>query len=1067
MDPRRNQPLRTIASLGKTNKSKLIAYFNRRFDTNVRTGKQLARALEYEDNQIDDAFDYVADLYNADIEEQRVTQRQSTQWLNLALQRLRGIPVGGSAIIDLNDMRRFFGINQFMRILIENIDRFYGSTNAQIVLRVNDINYTLNDNTRNKLLNFVDNYLITEEVEMNSDSQLIQNITQAETIQIINKTRPATNRRQRGAFFPFYNKTDFDLSRYGVFYQDEEDYSDNCLIYAFRMAGMEQTILDSLKIFVRNREVAIGDLGEIAEKAGIQIELIRREINAVNKHYGSTGETYRIGILAGHYFLVEDTEITVFAIKNYVNVKHIENCGKIYNFCAVKKYRKSNKHFSDSFKIINAMLETQEQCLIPMTFENSNIAATQFYDRITDKIENLEYNYKTCCLPVEPKKPSNKEEQFHNLFYDFETYVDSTSKHVPYLCRSFDGIKRSVFYGVDCGLQLLKSLKKHTRLIAHNATYDYRFIVEYLQANREISRGTRLIGGVALFGKIKLRLKDSYNIIPEGLRSFSKMFALSGDVKEVMPYSLYNADTIAKRWIKIKDVLHGVDSNGFPYIVKEDQEQFISNIKRWCVDGPDGTYDIIEYSNHYCEIDCKILCEGYNKFRDWILEITQIDIDHVMTLPSLAHQYLVNMGCYDGVISLSGIPQMFIQKSVVGGRVMCASNDKAIYDTDRKKNDFDATSLYPSAMARLEGFLLGAPEVISDLNYESIKHYSGYFVEIVITSVAIHRTFPLMSFKNKDGIRQWDDYAIIGKSVIVDKTTLEDWIQYHGITFDIVRGYYFNKGFNQKIVDTIQFLFFQRAKKKAEGNPIEVVFKLLMNSSYGKTIMKPITNEVKIFDDVDEFNVYFDRHYNEITDYIHFGQKTKVTIVKPLVEHFNICQVGSSILSMSKRIMNEVMCLAEDIGIEMFYQDTDSIHLFDNEIGKLGEAFQSKYGRVLIGKQMGQFHSDFSITGAKDVIATKSIFLGKKSYIDVLQGVNKVSGEIETDYHIRLKGIPNKVILYHCERQGITPYELYTQMYEGVPITFDLTNDGSKVNFKYDKSYAVRTLSDFNRCLVF
>jgi hypothetical protein len=37
--------------------------------------------------------------------------------------------------------------------------------------------------------------------------------------------------------------------------------------------------------------------------------------------------------------------------------------------------------------------------------------------------------------------------------------------------------------------------------------------------------------------------------------------------------------------------------------------------------------------------------------------------------------------------------------------------------------------------------------------------------------------------------------------------------------------------------------------------------------------------------------------------------------------------IGAFILSMSKRIMSEVMCLAEDNGIEIYYQDTDSMHI--------------------------------------------------------------------------------------------------------------------------------------------
>lgn len=33
------------------------------------------------------------------------------------------------------------------------------------------------------------------------------------------------------------------------------------------------------------------------------------------------------------------------------------------------------------------------------------------------------------------------------------------------------------------------------------------------------------------------------------------------------------------------------------------------------------------------------------------------------------------------------------------------------------------------------------------------------------------------------------------------------------------------------------------------------------------------------------------------------------------------------ILDQSKRLMNEVCCLAEDLGIDIYYTDTDSMHI--------------------------------------------------------------------------------------------------------------------------------------------
>ncbi len=50
--------------------------------------------------------------------------------------------------------------------------------------------------------------------------------------------------------------------------------------------------------------------------------------------------------------------------------------------------------------------------------------------------------------------------------------------------------------------------------------------------------------------------------------------------------------------------------------------------------------------------------------------------------------------------------------------------------------------------------------------------------------------------------------------------------------------------------------------------------------------------------------------------------------------------------------MNEVMCLAEDLKLKKYYQDTDSIHIKFNEVSTLSEEFKNKYNRELIGKNV-------------------------------------------------------------------------------------------------------------------
>jgi hypothetical protein len=279
----------------------------------------------------------------------------------------------------------------------------------------------------------------------------------------------------------------------------------------------------------------------------------------------------------------------------------------------------------------------------------------------------------------------------------------------------------------------------------------------------------------------------------------------------------------------------------------------------------------------------------------------------------------------------------------------------------------------------------------------------------------------------------------------------------------VVRGYYFNEGFNTKIKDTILFCFEERLKLKKEGNPAQEIYKLLMNSGYGKTIMKPVDSQVKFFDDKKVYETYHRRHYNWITSHIYFGNKVRAELVKPLNEHYNRAHIGTCILSMSKRIMNEVMCLADDQKIDIYYQDTDSMHLQDKDISVLSSKFKSIYGRELIGKKFGQFHSDFSVEGAKNVYSRKLITLGKKAYANELVGED-VDGNEVIDYHLRLKGIPNAVILHHCKTHDFkNPMELYQHMFDGHTVAFDLTNNGEKSNFKFKKNYTINTLSIFTR----
>lgn len=74
-------------------------------------------------------------------------------------------------------------------------------------------------------------------------------------------------------------------------------------------------------------------------------------------------------------------------------------------------------------------------------------------------------------------------------------------------------------------------------------------------------------------------------------------------------------------------------------------------------------------------------------------------------------------------------------------------------------------------------------------------------------------------------------------------------------------------------------------------------------------------------------------------------------------------QFGSSVLSWSNHLIKRVMCKAEQNGIDIFDQDTDSCsdscHVMENDVPKISNLFKFKYHENLIGQNIGQFHNDF------------------------------------------------------------------------------------------------------------
>lgn len=993
--------------------------------------------------------------------------------------RLISLLPSGSATFKFNNYK----IDELktIQLIIKLVSKIL-KNGEHVTIKAGNTHYTLNNNTKDKLLESIKNQIKQGEESMESDAQIVYAIQEVGSITVsVNLIKNFGKTKKGGAYFSYYNKTSLDLSRYQIFNNNKNaNYDDNCIIYALRNGGLDEVSLNKIKLFCKTREIPQCKLNDICENIGIQIILKQDDKHKENNKYGTTGTIYNIGLLNKHYFINEDINVSTYCIKNYSKVKDQDNYYHITEMNG--KYYKRNKNImSSSFNVIKQMLINKEQCLEDITITDDNLSNI-FSDKPTEII-NLNYNDSSCKLLEIKEEPKEQKITYsHIWFFDFETYQDKEGKHLPYLLCAINNDNDNIvnFYGLEAGKKFLDTLTDNTILIAHNADYDFRFMIKYFFSIEEIVRETSFMSAKALYYNwnlkktINIKIKCSLRMINMPLHKFPKCF-LSKDEqktykKEIMPYDLYNEKTICTKFIDIDYATKFIRNDS-------DKIEFINNINLWKLN-INGKFNIIEYARIYCEMDCILLKKGYNVFRGWMITATGLDINNIISLASLADKYLINRGCYDDIYQLSGVPQVFIMKCVVGGRTM--TRDNKSFEYDGEQSDFDAVSLYPSAMSRM-GFLIGKPKIITSTNWNDIKDYDGLFLQIKINKIGVKRHFPLLSYLDENtGVRNFTN-DMIGRNVYVDKITLEDAIKFQEIEFDIIRGYYFDQGFNYKIKEVITELFNERKKKKAEKNPIQIVYKEILNSAYGKTIMKATNIDTKYINGKENFEKYFDKNYNyihsyEVIDGTENGKENRMIYrLKTFIalnEHFNRPQVGSSILAMSKRIMNEVMSTAEDANIIINYQDTDSMHVEADKINLLSKLFYDKYDRQLIGEEMGQFHSDFDLEGAENIIATKSIFLGKKSYIDILEGDSN-NGKIN-GFHMRLKGIPEASIEHYCETNSIGKYELYNQLLNKQEIKFDLLCgkydvDGvsytNKPKFKRCTDKSISSLKEFNRVL--
>lgn len=904
----------------------------------------------------------------------------------------------------------------------------------------------------------------------------IPDIRIMDNFNLIKLINPGGKKIREGAFFYYYHRTYLDLKKYQM-YSSKREYNEdknkeNCFIHCLRASGyVDESTINKIKLDLKTNMINRRVIKQIANKYNLYV-VLRYPEDKKNTHNwkfnvcnDETDKSKQINIIEmdKHYFLRERLPITKdyckWCIENHITINSNDKR-------ATSRFRKDRNSWSqtkeDKYYFWNDKFVEfmhQHNLLTPIPF--NDLIETTHYDKTIGEYD-LHYDENQCTEEIKPKAASASDsEESHTIWYsDFEASTDG-KMHIPFMnCLSNeDGTIEKTFCGITCGQQLLEFLSHQEKPIVyfHNLGYDANFLIKH-GAEQVIQKGTRMYSLKVKYNHKTIMIRDTLALLEAKLKVLPSMFNLDSGDKEIFPYNYYSSDKFVNNDHPIGHFSEITD------LSPEDLEQMKKNCQRiGCSNGND--FDMIAYAEYYCKQDVNILRQAFNKFRTLCLENLKIDPLECLTAASLANKWFEQNVYYDHKLyKYGGNVRDFIGKAVYGGRCMTRANKR--WHTKVKLSDFDAVSLYPSAMSRLYT-VKGKPKVLEYLDSTIVYNeapkwaYDAYVVEIEIVKVNKHYDFPLVVVKDDQGNNlNTDDNAIItGKRIVVCDIMLEDLVEFQKLEYKLIRGYYWNEGKDYTIQKMIRKLFQLRLDYKKEHNPMQALIKLLMNSCYGKTIQKPIEFEKRFIKAGHKCDQYLWNHFYQIieTVMVHDSDITQFKVRKPIDKHKAFSLLGVHVLAMSKRIMNEVMCTAEDIGCHIYYQDTDSMHIITNEIPKLEAAYREKYHRELIGTNLGQFHPDFDSLDGHNCVpyAVESYFIGKKLYLDHLQDDEGGDG-----YHVRGKGLTQKSIKIQAERCG-GYLNLYQRLFCGRAVTFNLA-DGEP-SFELNKDFTIHTRETFNR----
>ena len=281
-----------------------------------------------------------------------------------------------------------------------------------------------------------------------------------------------------GAFFPYYNNSDIDLTPYGI-YKRGEVIRESCLLTAFRSSGLlDDEQLNLLSSFLKTKLIPREELKHISNLFNIRISCrvhYGTGKTSTNEYGEKYGKTLKLHIIEDHYILDKDVNATVFYVKNYAKINNDERFVNHPRKMMLSRLDKNRYEFSKKGctinRIIDAMIENK--LLEPMTDEEKRYLQ---YDECSGLFRDYRKNKSITVkckeairqinikdkkrIPITFSKPNKflfgydvKDEEIHQRLHELQRLVDSLNLRHSIdvsLYHHFSELMQKIMYEYGC-----------------------------------------------------------------------------------------------------------------------------------------------------------------------------------------------------------------------------------------------------------------------------------------------------------------------------------------------------------------------------------------------------------------------------------------------------------------------------------------------------------------------------------------------------------------------------------------------------------------------------------------